>query len=80
MDELFGTDNLSKSKKKILDKEKEEKKRNIIVFAFLIIFASIVSYIYIMVNTSSKIDNAKGILRRCYIKNRYYRIYRYTRS
>ena len=49
MDELFGTDNLSKSKKKILDKEKEEKKRNIIVFAFLIIFASIVSYIYIMV-------------------------------
>ena len=24
MDELFGTDNLSKSKKKILDKEKEE--------------------------------------------------------
>ena len=27
MDELFGTDNLSKSKKKILDKEKEEKKR-----------------------------------------------------
>ena len=28
MDELFGTDNLSKSKKKILDKEKEEKEAN----------------------------------------------------
>ena len=48
MDELFGT---------------EEKKRNIIVFIFLIIFASIVSYIYIMFNTSSKLENAKGILR-----------------
>ena len=47
MDELFGTDSLSKNKKKLIDKEKEEKKRNIIVFIFLIIFASIVSYIYI---------------------------------
>ena len=63
MDELFGTDSLSKNKKKLIDKEKEEKKRNIIVFIFLIIFASIVSYIYIMVNTSSKLENAKGILR-----------------
>ena len=63
MDELFGTDSLSKNKKKLIDKEKEEKKRNIIVFIFLIIFASIVSYIYIMFNISSKLENAKGILR-----------------
>ena len=28
MDELFGTDSLSKNKKKLIDKEKEEKKRN----------------------------------------------------
>ena len=63
MDELFGTDSLSKNKKKLIDKEKEEKKRNIIVFMFLIIFASIVSYIYIMFNTTSKLENAKGILR-----------------
>ena len=63
MDELFGPDSLSKNKKKLIDKEKEEKKRNIIVFIFLIIFASIVSYIYITFNTSSKLENAKGILR-----------------
>ena len=75
MDELFGTDSLSKNKKKLIDKEKEERKRNIIVFTFLIIMACVLSYIYIMFNTSSKIENAKGILRRCYIKNKYYRIY-----
>ena len=75
MDELFGTDNFSKNKKKIFDREKEERKRNIIVFTFLIIIACVLSYIYIMFNTSSKIENAKGILRRCYIKNKYYRIY-----
>lgn len=75
MDELFGTDNFSKNKKKIFDREKEERKRNIIVFIFLIIMACVLSYIYIMFNTSSKIENAKGILRRCYIKNKYYRIY-----
>ena len=75
MDELFGTDNFSKSRKKNFDKEKEERKRNIIVFIFLIVFASVLSYIYIMFNTSSKIENAKGILRRCYIKNKYCRIY-----
>lgn len=75
MDELFGTDNFSKNKKKIFDREKEERKRNIIVFTFLIIMACVLSYIYIMFNTSSKIENAKGILRRCYIKNKYYRIY-----
>ena len=75
MDELFGTDNFSKSRKKIFDKEKEERKRNVIVFIFLIVFASVLSYIYIMFNTSSKIENAKGILRRCYIKNKCCRIY-----
>lgn len=75
MDELFGTDNFSKNKKKIFDREKEERKRNIIVFTFLIIIACVLSYIYIMFNTSSKIENAKGILRRCYIKNKYCRIY-----
>ena len=64
MDELFGTDSLSKKKKKIIDKEKEEKKRTIIVFVCLIIIASIVSYVYILFNSSSKIENAKGILRR----------------
>lgn len=63
MDELFGTDNFSKNKKKIFDREKEERKRNIIVFIFLIIMACVLSYIYIMFNTSSKIENAKGILR-----------------
>lgn len=75
MDELFETDNFSKNKKKIFDREKEERKRNIIVFIFLIIMACVLSYIYIMFNTSSKIENAKGILRRCYIKNKYCRIY-----
>lgn len=75
MDELFGTDNFSKNKKKIFDREKEERKRNIIVFTFLIIMACVLSYIYIMFNTSSKIENAKGILRRCYNKNKYCRIY-----
>ena len=60
MDELFGTDNFSKNKKKIFDREKEERKRNIIVFTFLIIMACVLSYIF---NTSSKIENAKGILR-----------------
>ena len=75
MDELFGTDNFSKNKKKIFDREKEERKRNIIVFIFLIIMACVLSYIYVMLNTSSKIENAKGILRRCYIKNKYCRIY-----
>lgn len=63
MDELFETDNFSKNKKKIFDREKEERKRNIIVFTFLIIMACVLSYIYIMFNTSSKIENAKGILR-----------------
>lgn len=67
MDELFGTDSLSKKKKKIIDKEKEEKKRTIIVFVCLIIIASIVSYVYILFNSSSKIDNAKGILRRGFV-------------
>ena len=47
--------------------EKEEKKRTIIVFVCLIIIASIVSYVYILFNSSSKIDNAKGILRRGFI-------------
>ena len=28
MDELFGTDSLSKNKKKLIDKEKEEKEAN----------------------------------------------------
>ena len=67
MDDLFGTDSLSKKKKKIIDKEKEEKKRTIIVFVCLIIIASIVSYVYILFNSSSKIDNAKGILRRGFV-------------
>ena len=67
MDDLFGTYSLSKKKKKIIDKEKEEKKRTIIVFVCLIIIASIVSYVYILFNSSSKIDNAKGILRRGFV-------------
>ena len=62
-DKLFGKKDKEEIEEQI-DKEKEEKKRTIIVFVCLIIIASIVSYVYILFNSSSKIENAKGILRR----------------